>query len=122
VFAAGLDHSLLAARKLWRYIDEGGDYVALMEPELDIVVYAANAADAATASRRARHLFQRAAAQDLHLAMIELPSAMVSHYWPQLETNRDTVTCLRSCLMKPEHLDAVDDIYGTLVLLAADRT
>lgn len=122
LFAAGLDRSLLAARKLWRYLDEGGDYVALMEPELDIVVYAANAADAATASRRARHLFQRAAAQNLHLAMIELPSAMVSHYWPQLETNRDTVTCLRSCLLKPEHLDAVDDIYGTLVLLAADRT
>ena len=122
VFAADLDRSLLAARQLRTHIEAGSDYVALMEPELDIIVYGARAADAATASRRARDLFDRAASQNLHLAMIELPSDMVGHYWAELELNRDTVTCLRSCLMKPEHLEQVEDIYGTLVLLAADRT
>ena len=44
----------------------------------------------------------------------ELPAALVSHYRPELELNRDTVTCLRSCLMKPEHLDWVDDVCATL--------
>jgi tyrosine decarboxylase / aspartate 1-decarboxylase len=115
-FAEALDRSLLAARKLRNLVAEGDDYIALMEPELDIVVYAANAADAVSASRRARRLFDRAAAQNLHLALIELPAAIVAHYWPQLELNSSTVTCLRSCLMKPEHLDQVDDIYGGLEL------
>jgi glutamate/tyrosine decarboxylase-like PLP-dependent enzyme len=113
-FADGLDRSLQAARKLWSYIAESPGYIALMEPELDIVVYAVNAADAATASRRAREVFEWAAEQDLHLALIDLPAPIVSHYRPELELNRDTVTCLRSCLMKPEHLDWVDDICATL--------
>jgi glutamate/tyrosine decarboxylase-like PLP-dependent enzyme len=118
-FAAGLDRSVLAARKLRRNIAESGGYLALMHPELDIVVYAVHAGDAVTASRRARTVFERAAERNLHLALIDLPAAMVGHYWPQLDANRDTVTCLRSCLMKPEHLDEVDKLLATL---AACRT
>lgn len=121
-FAGGLDRSLLAARKLWHNIAEGGSYVALMQPELDIVVYGVHAGDAATASERARTVFERAAAMNLHLALIDLPVAMVGHYWPQLEANGGTVTCLRSCLMKPEHLDQVDAIRATLDLLAPGGT
>jgi glutamate/tyrosine decarboxylase-like PLP-dependent enzyme len=122
VFAGGLDRSLLAARKLRHNIAESGSYVALMHPELDIVVYAVHAGDAATASSRARTVFERAAERNLHLALIDLPAAMVSHYWPQLEANRDTVSCLRSCLMKPEHLDQVDEIRATLDSLGPWRT
>jgi hypothetical protein len=122
VFAGGLDRSLLAARKLRHSISESAGYVALMHPELDIVIYGVHAGDAATASERARTVFERAAARDLHLALIDLPTAMVRHYWPQLEANRDTVTCLRSCLMKPEHLDQVDEIRATLDLLSPGGT
>jgi hypothetical protein len=93
-----------------------------MHPELDIVVYAVQAGDAVTASSRARTVFERAAERNLHLALIDLPAVMVSHYWPQLDANRDTVTCLRSCLMKPEHLDQVDEIRATLDSLAPGRT
>jgi glutamate/tyrosine decarboxylase-like PLP-dependent enzyme len=121
-FAGGLDRSVLAARKLRRNIAESGGYVALMHPELDIVVYAVQAGDAVTASSRARTVFERAAERNLHLALIDLPAVMVSHYWPQLDANRDTVTCLRSCLMKPEHLDQVDEIRATLDSLAPGRT
>jgi glutamate/tyrosine decarboxylase-like PLP-dependent enzyme len=122
MFAGGLDRSLLAARKLRCGIAESGSYVALMPPELDIVVYGVHARDAATASEHARAIFERAAERNLHLALVDLPVAMVAHYWPQLETNRGTVTCLRSCLMKPEHLDRVDDIRTTLEMLAPGRT
>jgi glutamate/tyrosine decarboxylase-like PLP-dependent enzyme len=120
-FAADLDRSLLAARRFWQWLAAGHSYVPLMEPELDIVVYAVNAADAVTASGQARHVFERAAAQNLHLALVDLPAAMVRHYWPRLEVNSDTVTCLRSCLMKPEHLDWVGDICATLDALAPGR-
>lgn len=120
-FAAGLDRSLLAARRFWQHLAGSDSYIALMEPELDIVVYAVNAADAVTASRLARDVFERAAEQNLHLALIDLPAAMVRHFWPQLEVNSDIVTCLRSCLMKPEHLDWIGDIGGTLDALAPGR-
>ena len=89
-------------------------FKSLLVPELDIVVYAIEARDAAMASERARSVFAAAAEQELHLALIELPTPLVRHYWPELEANRDAVSCLRSCLMKPEHLDWVDDICEIL--------
>lgn len=121
-FAGDLDRSLLAARALWRNVSETDGYVALMPPELDIVVFGVRADDAATASEGARTVFERAASRNLHLALIDLPVAMVNPYWPRLDANRDSVTCLRSCLMKPEHLDRVDGIRATLETLVPGRT
>ena len=113
-FSGLLDRSLQAARKMHQKLQDSGNFRTVLAPELDIVVYAVEARDAVTASERARQVFTAAAGQDLHLALIELPAPLVRHYWPELESNRDTVTCLRSCLMKPEHLDWVDDICEIL--------
>ena len=74
-----------------------------MQPELDIVVYAVDAPDTATASHRARQLFRLAAEDNLHLALIELPAGMLAAYAPEVRATTSTVTCLRSVLMKPEH-------------------
>lgn len=112
-FAASLDKNLQAARDFHARLEASEFFVPLMEPELDIVVYAAAAPDASSSSARARHIFASAAKQNLHLAMIELPVALVQRYAPKLEANGETVTCLRSVLMKPEHgnwLDAIMEI------------
>ena len=85
-----------------------------MQPELDIVVYAVTAADTDTASERARQLFRETASRGLHLAMIELPSTLVTGHLPQMAGNSGTVTCLRSVLMKPEHADWLDEIVAIL--------
>ncbi|MDH5214600.1 MAG: pyridoxal-dependent decarboxylase [Gammaproteobacteria bacterium] len=113
-FAAGLDQSILAARDFWRRLQASERYRVLMQPQLDIVVFAPDGPDAKQVSEKARQLFEEAAKRDLHLALTEIPAAMVSHYWPELHLNRDTVSCLRSCLMKPEHLQWIDDIWSTL--------
>ncbi|NCF50707.1 aminotransferase class V-fold PLP-dependent enzyme [Gammaproteobacteria bacterium] len=113
-FSQWLDQCLLAARTLWDRLDTSVYYRPLMPPELDIVVYAVDAPDMAEASRRARQVFALAAAQNLHLAMVELPSALVSTYVPEMAVNTDTVTCLRSVLMKPEHRDWLDEIARIL--------
>ena len=113
-FAHSLDQSLLAARAMWDRVEQSDNFKALMPPELDIVIYAVNGADAATISERASEIFQRAASKNLHLALLELPIDMVRHYWPELIANRDTVRVLRSCLMKPEHLAWLDDIWQVL--------
>ena len=85
-----------------------------MKPELDIVVYALVAPTASLSSERARTVFARAAEKDLHLAMIELPTSLVKQYSPDMDSDADTITCLRSVLMKPEHQDWLDAIMEIL--------
>ena len=113
-FSQWLDRCLHAAREFRQRLEQSDHYQPLMTPELDIVVYAATAADTTTASQRAREIFDRAADKELHLALIELPSDLVLEYVPGLEKNSEMVTCLRSVLMKPEQLDWLDQIVGIL--------
>ena len=118
-FAGDLDKSLLAARALYQRLAESPKFKPLVPPELDIVVFGVAAGDAETASRGAQRIFAAAARENLHLALIELPAALVAGHWPELALNRDNVTCLRCCLMKPEHLDWVGRI-GEILEAVAD--
>jgi hypothetical protein len=61
---------------------------------------------------KSRAIFAAAAREGLHLAVAELPVK----FWPQLapEGQRATVTCLRSVLMKPEHLRWLPQIVEKL--------
>ncbi len=102
-FASGLDSSLSAAQDFHARLDASEYFTPLMSPELDIVVYAVNAPTTTTASERARNLFERAADQGLHLALIELPLSLAGDWLPDIDADSETITCLRSVLMKPEH-------------------
>lgn len=113
-FAEELDRCLAAAREFWSRLDASPLFRPLMQPQLDIVVYAVDAPDTATASARASQLFERAAADNLHLALIELPAATLRTYDPEIRCTTDTVTCLRSVLMKPEHGDWLERIMAIL--------
>ena len=113
-FAKDLDRCLRAARDFRSQLDASPSFHPLMQPELDIVVYAVDAADTASASGRARQVFERAAADHLHLALVELPVELVRHYVPGMQPASETVTCLRSVLMKPEHDDWIDRIVSIL--------
>jgi len=119
-FAAMLDDCLSAARGFWNRLRNSDHLLPLMEPELDIVVYAVDAPDSRKASERARRLFARAAEHDLHLAMIELPAELGSKYAPGIRVNSETITCLRSVLMKPEHNEWLDRIVDLLEATAAE--
>ena len=119
-FAAMLDDCLRAARQFHERLRGSKHFVPLMEPELDIVVYAVDAPDSRAASERARRVFAKAAEHELHLAMIELPVELVQRYAPGIKANSETITCLRSVLMKPEHLDWLDRIVEVLELSATE--
>lgn len=119
-FAAMLDDCLKAAENFWKKLRDSEYLVPLMEPELDIIVYAVDASDSSTATDRAQKLFAKAAEHDLHLALIELPVDLVRDYAPELRANSETVTCLRSVLMKPEHCDWLERIVGILETSAAE--
>ena len=113
-FAQSLDRCLLAAREFHRRLDDSDGYRPLLEPALDIVVYLPVTTDAVAASKRTRRVFDSAAKRQLHLAMIDLPIDLVCANVPGLERNADTVTCLRSVLMKPEHRDWLGPIMAIL--------
>lgn len=46
--------------------------------------------------------------------ILELPAAIAREHWPEIAMDRDSVLCLRSCLMKPEHEAWVDTIAAML--------
>ncbi len=42
---------------------------------------------------------------------MKVPRKLVEPYWPDVEFDQEMVSCLRSCLMKPEHLAWIDEIW-----------
>lgn len=118
-FSAWLDQSLDAAQSFWHRLNDTPHYQPLMRPELDIVVYAVTADSAYSASQAARDVFARAADKNLHLAMMQVPADIVATYLPTMRVDADSVTCLRSVLMKAEHQDWLDEIMRILEASAA---
>jgi glutamate/tyrosine decarboxylase-like PLP-dependent enzyme len=113
-FANWLDDGLIAARDFWDRLDASDNYQPLMHPELDIICYALTADTASACSEKARRVFERAAKKELHLAMIELPVSLVKTFLPDLESDAETMTCLRSVIMKPEHREWLPRIMAIL--------
>jgi hypothetical protein len=113
-FAKGLRSSREAAILLHKKICADGRFLSPFPPELDILVWAVRAGTVAASSRLAQEIFTAAARVDLHLALAQLPSRFFpSGSWPE-QDQQSSVTCLRSVLMKPEHLDWLDAIWGRL--------
>ena len=86
-------------------------------PQLDIVFYAVRPAHAAPtpdkSSALAKRIFDEAARLNLHLALASLP---LRFFPPETFPGHVTgnVTCLRSVMMKPEHLAWLDQIWQRL--------
>ncbi len=122
-FAHGLARGRAAALELDRRLRTDGRFQSLTagSPELDIVVWKLRAPDATRASELAQRVFAGCAARDLHLALVQLP-----HSWfgtaPVAENSnpQESVTCLRSVLMKPEHEDWLDRIWERFTAACAD--
>ena len=119
-FAGDLSKSRQAALVLYELIKRDTRFVVPFAPELDIVVWTVKADTVSAASERAHKLFEAAASRHLHMAVANLPTSLFADHWNADARDRDTVTCLRSCLMKPEHLEWMDRIWETFET-AAER-
>ena len=113
-FAKGLERGRNAALALFEKVREDQRFVAAFEPELDIVVSAPKAASVSGASLLSRQVFEAAARRGLHLAVAELPVNFWGANLGAMKRDREAISCLRSVLMKPEHLDWIDRIWGLL--------
>jgi tyrosine decarboxylase/aspartate 1-decarboxylase len=113
-FARSLERSRDAALSLFRLVERSQNFLPAFAPDLDIVIFAPRARTATESSALARRIFASAARLDLHLALAELPTKFWSATRDTMQLDRETITCLRSVLMKPEHLDWVDRIWERL--------
>jgi len=119
-FARGLERGRKAALGLFQKLCADSRFATAFPPELDIVVFALRETSVSQSSVLSRKIFDAAAKRGLHLAVAELPF----HFWTQnlgeMKRDRETLTCLRSVLMKPEHLDWVERIWELLSAATAE--
>ena len=114
-FAHGLERCREAALEFYRRV--GGDnrfVTASFPPELDIVVFAPLARSLSESCALARKIFDAAARRNLHLAVADLPAGLFADGLSGIKEDRPTVSCLRSVLMKPEHLEWTGRIWDAL--------
>lgn len=114
-FAQGLAAGRQAALTLYDRVTSNGRFRPILAPELDILVWAPAGSSASMISERSQRIFEAAAARQLHLATFSYPSILLKDRWKDVEFDRSDVICLRSCLMKPEHLDWIDVIWKILM-------
>jgi tyrosine decarboxylase / aspartate 1-decarboxylase len=113
-FAQRLARSRSAALALHEKIKSDNRFVTALVPELDIVVFAPSAASVTEISKKSRAIFAAAAERGLHLAVADLPASFFPTLPTTVQRDRETISCLRSVLMKPEHLDWIDRIWQIL--------
>ncbi|MEO0554031.1 MAG: aminotransferase class I/II-fold pyridoxal phosphate-dependent enzyme [Bacteroidota bacterium] len=109
--AEGMNRCHAAAISLFQKIENDPGFITLFQPETDIVVWAATGTSLSEISRKNQQLFDYCARQDLHLALFNYPAYLLPDHWEEIAKDQDYVTCLRSCLMKWEHIDWVDRIW-----------
>jgi len=113
-FAQGLNSSRAAALALYAKLRTDRRFVTACAPELDIVVWAPQAARASDASEIAQRIFSEAEGRHLYLALAHLPVEFFDLPAAGMVRDRDTIACLRSVLMKADHRKWVDEIWRIL--------
>jgi glutamate/tyrosine decarboxylase-like PLP-dependent enzyme len=117
-FAQGLESGHTAALKFHQRVAESPHFLTpATPPELDILFWTVRASTPEASSALAQRVFDEAAKRDLHLALAKLPA----RFFPQNSWKnspepdpQSTITCLRSVLMKPEHLLWLDHLWQRL--------
>jgi tyrosine decarboxylase / aspartate 1-decarboxylase len=113
-FARGLERGREAALAFYERLEKDERFATAFAPELDIVIFALRAKSVSEASALSRRIFDATARSNLHLAVAELPIAFWTANLGSMQRDRETMTCLRSVLMKPEHLDWIPQIWDKL--------
>jgi glutamate/tyrosine decarboxylase-like PLP-dependent enzyme len=113
-FAGMLDDCREAAVQLHQRLAQDARWLVPLAPELDIVVWAPRARTASEISALSQRIFEAAAKNNLHLALIRLPIRFFAFSQNAFESDRETVLCLRSVLMKPEHRAWLDRLWDLL--------
>jgi glutamate/tyrosine decarboxylase-like PLP-dependent enzyme len=113
-FARGLEKCRSAAVALHERLSRDDRFFTFIEPDLDIVVWGPWGDRISSISDRSRRLFRATAERGLHLALFSFPVRLLGGCTEDVEPDEEQLLCLRSCLMKPEHLDWIERIWHIL--------
>jgi tyrosine decarboxylase / aspartate 1-decarboxylase len=119
-FARGLERGRAAALIFYEKIEKDERFAAAFAPELDIVIFAPRAKSVSDISTLSRRIFDAAAKRNLHLAVAEVPVVFWGANLGAVARDRETMTCLRSVLMKPEHLEWIPRIWDELLAATSE--
>jgi glutamate/tyrosine decarboxylase-like PLP-dependent enzyme len=119
-FANGLEKGRAAALALFEKLENDERFVTAFAPELDIVIFAPRTSSVSGACALSRRIFDAAAKRNLHLAVAELPTEFWAANLGTMQRDRETMTCLRSVLMKPEHLEWIPRIWDEVSRATAE--
>ena len=112
-FAKGLERGRQAALAFFEKLAADARFLTGFPPELDIIIFAPKADRTQEVSHLSRQLFETAAKESLHLAVATFPAALFRDAWP-IQWDAEQVACMRSCLMKADHLAWLDPIWHAL--------
>ncbi len=115
-FASDLSRCREAALELYSRLKNDNRFITPLSPDLDIVIWAPKAATTREISRLSQQTFEQAEAQHLYLATFSFPSHLISKAFPEVTVDSEYTTCVRSCLMKPEHA-----AWGSRIWLMLDQ-
>ena len=119
-FARGLERGRKASLMLYEKLRGDSRFVTAFAPELDIVVFAPRGPSVSQSSAMSRKIFEAAAGRGLHLAVADLPIHLWRENLGEMKRDRETLICLRSVLMKSEHLDWMNCIWELLSAATTD--
>jgi glutamate/tyrosine decarboxylase-like PLP-dependent enzyme len=119
-FASDLAKCRCAALELYSNLREDNRFMTAFAPELDIVVWAPSSSTASEASDLSVRFFEQAASRNLHMAVAAFPQSILEEHWSSITWDVPTVNCLRTCLMKPDHLSWIDTILGIIDATASE--
>ena len=94
---------------------EGTGVALVVPPDLDIVCPFPATGRATEISERCERAFTDLAAEGWHVAKLRVDATWLAARHPGVEVDADTVTTLRCCLMKPEHLAVAEPLAAALV-------
>jgi glutamate/tyrosine decarboxylase-like PLP-dependent enzyme len=112
-FAQGLENGRKAAIALFDKIQTDSRFLTAFAPELDIIIWAPVSHKASQISKQSQEIFGALSRHNLHLAVASFPKNILEKSW-DLDWDQEYVLCLRSCLMKADHLNWVEDIWQVL--------
>jgi glutamate/tyrosine decarboxylase-like PLP-dependent enzyme len=103
-----------AALKGFRLIEESEKLITYKKPELDILTYfpiQVSTSNTSQISELSKKVFQKGMdEQSFFLSLYKVPSPTFVHFHPQFKADSDTVTILRSVLMRPEHESFIPEL------------
>jgi tyrosine decarboxylase / aspartate 1-decarboxylase len=110
-FAGNLGKCRSAALDLYNRLSADNRFKTILAPELDIVIWALKGDKTSCISENTEIFWNRASANHLYLAKLKYPTKLLRKFWKGIELDSEYVTCLRSCLNQPEHLEWMEAIW-----------